>query len=151
MPTSHHHTVNESQLTRIIYASAWYDLITTAGFTFALSAFWLLSGLSWVFTQFGGQPLPEIAPVHMLFINFAGAVVSVWSVLRLKYVQSYHALFDTVARVLFSIAMFTFILQSKDLVHQGFMAMVLSLELSWGIVQGYYYWRYLQGNKLQTA
>ncbi|MEU8984446.1 hypothetical protein [Streptomyces sp. NPDC048309] len=87
---------------RVVRASAWYDLLVTAGFatpwTYALVHGALSSwGRAW-----GLGALPELDPVQTLYANLMGSVVVVWALLRIVRPLPVHGLLDAVARILFA-------------------------------------------------
>ncbi|MFD9389546.1 hypothetical protein ACFWBB_02030 [Streptomyces sp. NPDC060000] len=87
---------------RVVRASAWYDLVVTAGFatpwTFAL----VHDALSSWSRAWGLGSFPGLDPVQTLFANLMGSVVVVWALLRLVGTLPVHGLYDGAARVLFS-------------------------------------------------
>lgn len=70
---------------RIIFWGAAYDVLITAAFATPWTAAPVLRFLSELHTQLGlaGTALPTADPVTMLFINFSGTLVLLWSGLRL--------------------------------------------------------------------
>ncbi|MFO0695925.1 MAG: hypothetical protein U0230_20350 [Polyangiales bacterium] len=90
---------------RIYRASAWYDLWVSTPFALApvVALVWPLFDL--LQQRMTGRPLPPLDPHGMLFANFFGSVVLVWSLVRLRYDDPRLARFDAVGRVLFTIAM----------------------------------------------
>jgi hypothetical protein len=91
---------------RLYRFSAWYDLFVTWPFAFPVTM-----GLFWGFVlaptnaALGFDPLPPLGAHTMLFANFFGSVVVIWSLVRLYLNDSRLGVFDGVGRVLFSIAM----------------------------------------------
>lgn len=110
---------------RIVRASAWYDLVATAGFatpwTFAL----VLAGLRQL-AQWLGMPagFPPFAPEHMLMANLLGALVTVWAVLRLGR-------YDAVGRCLFATLMLVALVHGAHPIVWGFFVM----EVAFGLLQ----------------
>jgi hypothetical protein len=87
---------------QLVRASAWYDLVVTAGFATPWT-FVLLHGLlSTAGEKFGVPPLPPAAPMEILFANLMGSVVLIWAALRLTRPLPAHGLLDGIARALFT-------------------------------------------------
>lgn len=88
---------------RVVRASAWYDLIATAGFatpwTFAavFSGLNALSGFLGIAARF-----PAFAPEHLLMANLLGSLVILWAVLRLREPRVVYGRYDAVGRGLFA-------------------------------------------------
>lgn len=121
--------------TKLVRASAAYDLLLTAPFvtpwTFAI-AHGHLSSLN---QALGGAPLPDFGAMHMLFAGLLGSIVVVWSWLRLRDPQPQFATYDGAARFLFS-AWFGWTLATG----QGDLPLVwlfIVPEFVWGVVQWY--------------
>ena len=116
---------------RIYRASAWYDLIVTLPFTTPLT----LAGVWWVWgmihSSAGLAPLPPLATYAVLFGNFFGTVVVLWSVLRLRLNDARLARYDAVARWLFSAWMLWALFHGASPLLWGF----LVVELSFAILQ----------------
>ncbi|MGW3108233.1 hypothetical protein [Streptomyces sp. NPDC001100] len=81
---------------RVVRASAWYDLVVTAGFATP----WTYALVHDALSTLGA--LPEADPIQTLYANLLGSVVVVWAVLRLVRPLVLHGLLDGVARVLFT-------------------------------------------------
>ncbi|MEV0094351.1 hypothetical protein [Streptomyces sp. NPDC050738] len=77
---------------RVVRASAWYDLVVTAGFATPWTYAMVHDVLS----------LPERDVMQTLLANLMGSVVVVWALLRIVRPQPEHGLFDGIARTLFS-------------------------------------------------
>lgn len=86
--------------------SAWYDLLVTWPFAmpFTLALYWgpLMGGLTDIL---GLSPLPALDPHAVLFANFFGTVVLIWSVVRLRLNDPALALYDGIGRAAFSLWM----------------------------------------------
>ncbi|TJZ58643.1 hypothetical protein FCH28_00140 [Streptomyces piniterrae] len=87
---------------RIVRASAWYDLVVTAGFATPWTYALLHGGLSSLSGSLGLGVLPALAPMETLYANLMGSVVVVWALLRIVKPLPVHGLFDGVARTLFA-------------------------------------------------
>ncbi len=88
---------------KIMRASAWYDLVVTAGFATPWSfllIFGILTGLHETMGVPGVFPQPD--HTHILFANLLGCVVSVWAVMRLMVNQVIMGRGDMVARFSFA-------------------------------------------------
>ncbi|WP_340558742.1 hypothetical protein [Streptomyces sp. GSL17-111] len=116
---------------RAVRASAWYDLLVTAGFatpwTYALIHELISSaGEAW-----GVGGFPPIDPVQTLYANLMGSVVVVWALLRIVRPLPLHGLFDGVARALFATW------QAYALGHgaTGVLWIFFVVEVAFGLVQ----------------
>jgi hypothetical protein len=87
---------------RVVRASAWYDLVVTAGFATPWTYALVHDTLSSLGRDRGLGVLPELDPIQTLYANLMGSVVVVWAVLRLVRPQALYGLLDGVARVLFT-------------------------------------------------
>jgi hypothetical protein len=67
---------------RIVRASAWYDLVITAGFATPWTYGLLHDALSSLGGALGLGVLPALDPVQTLYANLMGSVVVVWAILR---------------------------------------------------------------------
>jgi len=94
--------VNTSRYLRIVRASAWYDLVVTAGFATPWTYVILHNGLSGLGAALGLGRLPAIDPMQTLYANLMGSVVIIWALLRLVRPLPVHGLFDGAARMLFA-------------------------------------------------
>ena len=116
---------------RIYRASAWYDIIVTWPFatpiTFAMV--WIIFGHLHAFL--GLSPMPSVNAMMVLFANFFGTVVLIWSVLRLRLNNPILGRYDAVGRMLFSLWMINALMHGATPILWVF----LIAEISWGIVQ----------------
>jgi len=90
---------------RIYRISAWYDLLFSWPFATAITL-----GLWWPlldqFSRTAGLGGMGTLDVHaVLFANFFGSIVCLWSVLRLRLDRNFLGRYDAAGRVLFSLAM----------------------------------------------
>ena len=110
---------------RVVRASAWYDLIVTAGFATP----WTYVLVQRVLSTFGD--FPPVDPIQTLFANLMGSVVVVWALLRLLKPLPLHGLYDGIARVLFAAW------QAYALAHGAtkILWMFFAVEVAFGIVQ----------------
>lgn len=88
---------------RLVRASAWYDLVVTAGFTTPWTYTLVHRALSAAGDAGGLGTMPAIDPMQTLYANLLGSVVVVWAVLRIVRPLPLHGLFDAVARTLFAL------------------------------------------------
>ncbi|BCJ39802.1 hypothetical protein GCM10010168_26620 [Actinoplanes ianthinogenes] len=116
---------------RVVRASAWYDLIVTAGFMTPWTYGLLHRLLSATGDSLGLGPLPPQEPMMILYANLMGSVVVVWSVLRLAGTLPVHGAYDGVARALFSTWMAYGLTAGASAILWPF----LIVEVSWGVVQ----------------
>ncbi len=123
--------LSTAAFSRIVRASALYDLLVTAPFatpwTFAL----VHGQLSATNVALGGAPLPPFDPVHVLFACLLGTIVLVWAVLRLRDPQPRFGRYDGIGRFGFTLWM------TWTLAVTGMPLMWLFIvpELAWGIAQ----------------
>lgn len=87
---------------RVVRASAWYDLVVTAGFATPWTYLLLHDALSALGGALGLGALPAAGPIEILYANLMGSVVVVWAVLRLVATRPVHGLLDGAARTLFA-------------------------------------------------
>ncbi len=87
---------------RVVRASAWYDLVVTAGFATPWTYLLLHDALSALGGALGLGALPAAGTMEILYANLMGSVVVVWAVLRLVATRPVHGLFDGAARILFA-------------------------------------------------
>jgi hypothetical protein len=122
---------------RVVRASAWYDLIVTAGFATPWTYALVHDALSSLGDRLGLGVLPALDPMQILFANLMGSVVVVWALLRLVKPLPLHGLLDGVARTLFATW------QAYALTHGATRLLWLFLvaEVTFGVVQLLPWWR----------
>ncbi|MCX5092524.1 hypothetical protein OOK36_27320 [Streptomyces sp. NBC_00365] len=116
---------------RVVRASAWYDLVVTAGFATPWTYTLVHDALSSSGNALGLGALPELDPVQILYANLMGSVVVVWAVLRIVRPLAVHGLLDGVARTLFAAW------QSYALAHGAtrLLWLFFGVEVMFGLVQ----------------
>ena len=117
---------------RVFRVSAWYDLIVTWPFAipFTLALYW--GGLlSWISALLGLPPLPALDVHGVLFANFTGSVVIVWSLARILSDDIRLARLDGLARLLFSAWMINALAQGAT----PLLYVFLLPEIGFGILQ----------------
>jgi len=87
---------------RLVRASAWYDLVVTAGFATPWTYALLRDALSAASDALGLGGMPAADPTQTLYANLMGSVVLVWALLRLVRPRPEYGLYDGIARVLFA-------------------------------------------------
>lgn len=97
--------LNQRQFAKIYRISAWYDLILSWPYATAPTLLLFLSQINSVHGLLGYPPIPELSATGIMFGNFFGTVVVVWSIVRLRWNDVALARYDAVARWLFSAAM----------------------------------------------
>jgi hypothetical protein len=119
---------------RIVFLSALYDLIVTLPFATPWSARFAVAKLADIHRALGlsGAPPALDTPDSLLFATLMGSIVVVWSILRLRAPTVEHGIADTAGRVLFSMWMAYALGHGASAV----IAVLLVLEIGWGIVQG---------------
>ncbi|MGW7408294.1 hypothetical protein ACWGI9_32160 [Streptomyces sp. NPDC054833] len=88
---------------RLVRASAWYDLVITAGFATPWTYALLHDALSSLGEATGLGTLPALDPMQTLYANLLGSVVVVWALLRITSPLPLHGLLDGLARTLFAL------------------------------------------------
>jgi hypothetical protein len=122
--------IHPMQYSRIVRASAWYDLMVTIGFATP----WTFAALhSMLAVAAQGLPgtFPPFEPAHMLMANLLGSIVVVWSIVRIRDPQLQYGRYDAIARFLFAAW------QIYAVVH-GASAMILGFtvfEVLFGVIQ----------------
>ena len=116
---------------RVFMASAWYDIAVTGVFATPWTLALLYTLLDAIHAAFGLSPLQPLPPEGVLFTNFFGAVVIVWSVLRLRSGMVWMGRYDAATRFMFSAAMIYALTNSGSPLLWGF----LVIELTFGILQ----------------
>ncbi|WP_055585858.1 hypothetical protein [Peterkaempfera griseoplana] len=116
---------------RVVRASAWYDLVVTAGFATPWTYALVHDALSWLGGSLGLGGLPQPDPWQILFADLMGSVVVVWAVLRIVRPLPEYGLFDGVARALFATW------QAYALAHgvSRLLWLFLCVEVAFGVVQ----------------
>ncbi|MDH6217280.1 hypothetical protein [Streptomyces pseudovenezuelae] len=116
---------------RLVRASAWYDLVVTAGFATPWTYALVHDALSSSGSALGLGGLPELDPWQTLFANLMGSVVVVWAALRIVRPLPEYGAFDGIARVLFATW------QAYALVHgvSRLLWLFLAVELTFGVLQ----------------
>ena len=122
---------------RVIRASAWYDLVVTAGFAMPWTYVLLHRALSSLGGALGLGVLPAIDPVQTLYANLMGSVVVVWALLRIVKPLPVHGLLDGIARALFATW------QAYAVAHGAprLLLLFFVVEVGFGIVQLMPWWR----------
>jgi hypothetical protein len=120
-----------------VRASAWYDLIVTAGFATPWTYALLHSALSSLGGTLGLGVLPALDPALTLYANLLGSVVVVWALLRIARPLPVHGLADGVARTLFAMW------QAYALAHGVFQVLwvFFVVEVAFGVAQLVPWWR----------
>ncbi|WP_327183102.1 hypothetical protein [Streptomyces sp. NBC_01334] len=116
---------------RVVRASAWYDLVVTAGFATPWTYALVHDVLSSWSRAWGLGTFPQTDPIQTLFANLMGSVVIVWAVLRLAAPLPVHGLLDGLARALFTAWMAYALAQGAP----GVLWPFLCVEAAWGVAQ----------------
>ncbi|OKJ93533.1 hypothetical protein AMK26_34175 [Streptomyces sp. CB03234] len=122
---------------RVVRASAWYDLVITAGFATPWTYALVHRALSSLGSSLGVGGLPAIDPVQTMYANLLGSVVVVWALLRIVRPLPAHGLFDGAARVLFAMWQAYALVQGAT----GVLWLFLVVEASFGVAQLVPWWR----------
>jgi hypothetical protein len=88
---------------RLVRASAWYDLVVTAGFATPWTFAAIHAGLNTLSNLLGmAARFPPFEPAHLLMANLLGSIVTVWAVLRLREPRVVYGRYDAAGRFLFA-------------------------------------------------
>ena len=123
--------LNFNTYRRIFLASAWYDLAVTAAFATPWTLTLVYALFATINTALGLSPLQPLPPEGVLYANFLGSIVTVWSVLRLRTGMVWMGRYDAAARFMFSAAMIHALASGASPLLWGF----LVFELTFGILQ----------------
>ncbi|MFY0660334.1 MAG: hypothetical protein JXR15_07555 [Shimia sp.] len=115
---------------RLYRVSAWYDLLITWPYMtpLTLGLFW--SGMNGAHAITGLPLLPELNAYAVLFANFFGSVVIIWSIVRLRLNNPQLARYDAVGRWLFSAWMLNAVLNGASPMIWGFIVIELTFAVS---------------------
>ncbi|WP_406069525.1 hypothetical protein [Micromonospora sp. NBC_01638] len=129
---------------RVVRASAWYDLVITAGFATPWTYALLHRALSSLGSTLGLGVLPALDPIQTLYANLMGSVVVVWALLRIIQPLPVHGLADGVARTLFAMW------QAYALANGAFRLLwaFFVIEVVFGLVQLLPWWQSRRTNPL---
>ena len=116
---------------RLVRASAWYDILVTAGFATPWTYAAVHDALSSLGDAFGLGVLPALDPMQTLYANLMGSLVVVWALLRIVDPLPVYGLFDGLARGLFALW------QAYALAHgaPGLLWPFLAVEATFGLAQ----------------
>ena len=123
--------LTQAQFHRLYRISAWYDLLITWPYAtpMTLAIMWQMMG--GMHAAAGLPPLPELSPYAILFGNFFGTIVVLWSVLRLKLNDPQLARWDAIGRWMFSAWMINALLNGAS----PLIGVFLILELLFAVLQ----------------
>jgi hypothetical protein len=119
---------------RVVRASALYDLIVTLPFATPWTAGPLLQFLGQLHHRLGlpGAAPPEMGPLHLFFVSLFGTIVTLWAVLRVWRPEPRFGAVDSAGRAAFSLWMAWGLWMGQT----SLLAVMLVLELAWFFVQG---------------
>jgi hypothetical protein len=124
--------MHASSYLAVVRASAWYDLVATAGFATPWTFAATLLGLNMLSSLLGiATPFPPFAPEHMLMANLLGSIVTIWAVLRLRHPRIVYGRYDAAGRCLFATWQLYALAHGGHPIIWGFFA----IEVAFGIVQ----------------
>lgn len=96
--------LSENSYLKLVRASAWYDLVVTAAFATPWSLAVFVGWLNALHVALGlGGEAVTATPYTVLFGNFFGSVVVVWSVFRIRHATVRLGRYDAAGRVAFSL------------------------------------------------
>ena len=116
---------------RIFRLSAFYDIALSSPFATVpgvAAVWWGLGALS---QPLGLAPLSPLDAHGMMFANFFGSIVTLWSLLRLKLDLAWLARWDAVGRLAFSLGMALALAQGAS----PLLWPMLVLEMLWAVLQ----------------
>lgn len=121
-----------SSYLRIVRASAWYDLLSTAGFATPWTFAAVLACLGAVSHALGMTAgFPPFAPEHMLMANLLGTVVTLWAILRLRAARVEYGRYDAAGRFFFAAWQLYALVHGAHPIVWGFFVM----EVAFGLAQ----------------
>ena len=125
-------TLKSSDYSKIVRASAIYDLLVTAPFATPFTFKIILSTMAIIHNSLGlsGQ-LPIFKIELSFFANLLGSIVIIWSILRIRTPEPRFGIYDGFGRLAFSLWMLWAITNGVSQVLIGF----LILEFGWAIIQ----------------
>ncbi len=123
--------LSQTTYARIYRLSAWYDLLVTWPYATPLTLAALWSAMGHFHGVMGWPALPDLPVLGVLFGNFFGTVVLIWSLVRLRLNDPALARYDACARWLFSIWMIYALSQGASPVIWLF----LLIELGFAVLQ----------------
>ncbi|NMO23510.1 hypothetical protein HPC49_53390 [Pyxidicoccus fallax] len=120
--------------TRVVRASALYDLFVTLPFATPWTAGLLLDHLRQLHVHLGlpGAMPPDFDPLHLFFVSLFGTIVSLWAAIRIWRPEPAFGAADTVGRAAFSLWMAQALWMGQTYI----LVPMLVLELGWFFVQG---------------
>lgn len=122
--------ISVQQYRRIVQASAWYDLLVTAGFATP----WTFLAIHAVLAS-AAQGLPGTFPLfdasHVLMANLLGSIVVVWALLRIRDPQRQFGRYDAAGRFLFAAWQIYAVLHGASVLILGFTV----FEIGFGVLQ----------------
>jgi len=123
-----------TRVSRVVRASAVYDLAVTAPFATPWTARVVLGWLADLHDRLGlTGSLPDAGdPLMLLFANLLGSLVVIWSVVRIARPTALLGAADTAGRLLFSLWFGYALAQDASTT----LLVFLVLEVVWGLVQG---------------
>ena len=115
----------------VVRMGGLYDLLVTVVFATP----WTFELVHQQLTKF--STLPTFEPMHVMFANLLGSIVTVWSILRIRNPEPIYGLYDGVARGLFLAWMLYYLLAMNGSPLVWFFTF---FEIVFGITQCYGYW-----------
>lgn len=124
---------------KLVRSSAIYDLIVTVLFALPVVAAYKIGlfHLLHVHFQLAGT-FPEFSPLHLMFVNLMGAIITVWSVLRIANPDAKYGFYDAIGRLMFSTIMAYYLLVANV---SALIWLFLIPEFAWCIFQFFGYWQ----------
>ncbi|MDT0542479.1 MULTISPECIES: hypothetical protein [Streptomyces] len=132
---------------RVVRASAWYDLVITAGFATPWTYALVHDALSSLGEALGLGVLPALDPIQTLYANLMGSVVVVWALLRILKPLPVHGLYDGAARTLFSM----WLAYAPAHGAPRLLWLFLVVEVAFGVVQLVPWWRARRSSLMDPA
>jgi len=91
------------RLSRIVWLGALWDLLLTLPFATTWTAQAMIDLLRLLQMSLGlSGELPVFEPMHLIFVNLFGTVVTLWALIRLRDPQPHYGLADGIGRLAFA-------------------------------------------------
>lgn len=124
---------NINKITKLYRYSAIYDIIVTSPFAIPWISIIIMELLVKINSDLNiGGTYQEISPQHFFALNLMGVIVTIWSVLRIKYPYPILGFYDGIGRFGFSAIMIYYLLFEK---YPHILVGLLVPEITWGLIQ----------------
>lgn len=124
--------------TKIVRASAIYDLIITTPFMFPPIAKAIIAAAQPIGEAFGLRTELELTADSFMWISLMASTVTLWSLIRIMTPETRFGLYDGLNRISFS---FWFLYYPIAYGASELSYMFLGPEIAWAVVQLWGYWK----------